>query len=112
MYDHLFELRKTNLVTMSVLHQAKHCSKHQKSWVQPKSWEILLPKKLSSILLTLFKVCASAAPVLTHSLLNMVGGRLSSWAFTLYAYCVEMIYTRTLRNFSRLFFTHKNEKKI
>ena len=36
-------------VLMSVLDLAKHCSKHQKSWVQPKSWEIKLPNQLSRI---------------------------------------------------------------
>ena len=28
------------------LNQAKHCRKHQKSWGQPKSWEVVLPNQL------------------------------------------------------------------
>ena len=31
------------------LNQAKHCRKHQKSWGQPKSWEVVLPNQLSRI---------------------------------------------------------------
>ena len=44
-----FSLRKSQSGYAVSLDQAKHCSKHQKSWVQPKSWEIVLPNQLSRI---------------------------------------------------------------
>ena len=44
-----FSLRKSQSGYAVSLDQAKHCSKHQKSWVQPKSWEIILSNLLLRI---------------------------------------------------------------
>ena len=40
---------KTKSIYAVSLNQAKHCRKHQKSWGQPKSWEVVLPNQLSRI---------------------------------------------------------------
>ena len=44
-----FSLRKSQSGYVVSLDQVKHCSIHQKSWVQPKSWEIILKNLLSRI---------------------------------------------------------------
>ena len=49
MYDHLLLTEKSQSGYAVSLDQAKHCSKHQKSWGQPKSREVALPNQLSRI---------------------------------------------------------------